>query len=116
MKTEQTDSPDPTKNPRKDADADVQPGAAEAEPGATVDTGGYALSTQEQRFLDTVFKYHPPDADQIPKYQAVRDAARYFAEVITVNVPPCADRTVALRKIREAVMTANAAIALKGFV
>jgi len=41
---------------------------------------------------------------------------KYFAHVIMEHTPVCADQTAAIRKIREAVMTANAAIALHGIV
>ena len=63
-----------------------------------------------------IFTYHAPTPDQLPKYAAVRTAALEFARVIEANVPACADRSAAIRKLREAVMTANAAIALEGLV
>lgn len=61
-----------------------------------------------------VFTYHPPTPDQVPKYNEIRDAALVFARVIEAHCPASADRTVAIRKIREAVMVANASIALGG--
>ena len=57
------------------------------------------------------FTYHPPTRTQPARYIALRDAAKTFALVILDNVPDCADRTAAIRKVRETVMTANAAIA-----
>ncbi len=72
------------------------------------------LITQE--WLDDVFTYHAPEPDQIPKYEALRSAAKQFAEVIVANTPACADQSAALRLVREAVMTANASVALKGRV
>jgi len=66
--------------------------------------------------MDTqhVFTHHPPSADELPKYQELREAAKSFAETIIRLTPPCADQSVALRKVREAVWVANASIALKG--
>ncbi|HLT92102.1 MAG TPA: hypothetical protein VKZ85_14305 [Woeseiaceae bacterium] len=61
--------------------------------------------------LDRFFTYHPPTPDQIPRYEELRAAARTFAEVILRVTPASADQTAAIRKVREAVMTANAAIA-----
>ena len=61
--------------------------------------------------LVKLFTYQPPTEEQKADYGAIRDAALVFAEVIASRVPAGADRTVAVRKIREAVMTANAAIA-----
>lgn len=63
-----------------------------------------------------IFTYHKPTPDKVPKYEAIRTAALEFARVIEANVPSCADRSAAIRKLREAVMTANAAIALEGLV
>ena len=64
--------------------------------------------------LPEIFRYHPPTPNQEHAYHLVRDAARAFAFIIVTNVPNCPDRTAAIRKVREAVMTANAAIALGG--
>jgi hypothetical protein len=66
--------------------------------------------------LADVFSYRAPGAGDLQNYQALRDGARAFAEVILINCPPCADQQAALRKVREAVMTANAGVALKGRV
>lgn len=72
----------------------------------------------ESRFtkevLDEIFTYHAPRPDQLPKYAAVRDAARVFAGVLIENTPASADQTVAIRKLRELVMSANQSIALDG--
>ena len=64
--------------------------------------------------LDTWFTYHPPSKVQQEQYQALRDGARQFAQIIKDNTPPSPDQTTAIRKLREAVMTANAAIACAG--
>lgn len=62
--------------------------------------------------LENWFTHHPPQNDeQIAKYQRVREAGKFAAYVIRNNTPRSADQTAALRKLREAVMTANAAIA-----
>lgn len=60
------------------------------------------------------FTYHPPNPEQQKKYEEIRAAALSFAHIIIVNTPPSADQTAAIRKVREAVMTANAAIACDG--
>ena len=61
--------------------------------------------------LEVWFNYHAPKDDQPARYVALREAAKEFARAIVTHVPMSADRTAALRKVREAVMTANAAIA-----
>ena len=60
------------------------------------------------------FKYHAPNETTIPKYAAINQAAKNFAEVILANCPGGADRSAAIRLIRDARMTANASIALNG--
>ena len=67
-------------------------------------------------WIEDVFTYHAPSPDQVVKYQRVRDAAKDFARTLFANTPRSADQTCAVRKLRECVMTANAAIALDGLV
>jgi hypothetical protein len=64
--------------------------------------------------IEDLFTYHSPDATQAAQYLAIRSAAKALAHVIVDNTSPSADQTAAIRKLRECVMTANAAIALKG--
>ena len=64
--------------------------------------------------LQNWFTYHSPTPDQLPKYQVIRDAGLNLAKTIVQSSPPSADQTAAIRKVREAVMTANAAIACGG--
>jgi len=73
-------------------------------PGVTVDN------------FENVFTYHPPTAEDLVQYKAIRDGAKQLAAIIIANTPVCADQQAALRKLRETVMTANAAIALLGAV
>lgn len=68
--------------------------------------------TNEQ--LDNWFSYHSPSSDQLVSYAKLRSAAREFAGLINDLVPESADKTAAIRKLRECVMTANAAIACGG--
>lgn len=64
--------------------------------------------------LENWFTYHSPSADQLPKYVAIRDAGKALATAIVSNTPSSADQTAAVRLVREAVMTANSAIACNG--
>jgi hypothetical protein len=61
-----------------------------------------------------IFTYHSPTDEQLPKYEAIRGMAKVMAQTILENTPPGPDQTTAIRKLREAVMTSNAAIALGG--
>lgn len=60
------------------------------------------------------FTYHPPTKDKQQKYEAIRASAAQLAMAICDNTPQCADQSAALRKLREAVMTANQSIACDG--
>ena len=70
--------------------------------------------TPSQFDLDHIFTYHPPTPSDVQKYATLRDAAKAFAQVVVDNVPDGPDKSDAIRKIWEAIMTANAAIALGG--
>lgn len=64
--------------------------------------------------LQNWFTYHSPTDEQIPKYQAIREAGLALATVINDNLPDSADKTASIRKVREAVMTANQGLACGG--
>ncbi len=57
------------------------------------------------------FTYHPPRPGQPETYQLIRDRAHALALDITEHAPPSRERSLALTKLEEAVMWANAAIA-----
>ena len=69
------------------------------------------ITPEMQREIDNLFTYHSPTEDQIVRYAAIRQAGKDLALTILASTPKSADQTAALRKVREAVMTANAAIA-----
>jgi hypothetical protein len=64
--------------------------------------------------MENIFSYHPPTTGQLENYEAIRQAGKAFADAILANTPPSPDQSAAIRKVREAVMTANAAVALEG--
>jgi hypothetical protein len=70
--------------------------------------------TGKQFDLDDIFTYHAPTPDQLVHYEKLRAAAKEFAKVIVEHTPVGEDQDAAIRKVREAVMTANAAVALRG--
>lgn len=67
--------------------------------------------------VEDVFTYHPPESDdQLKSYDRLRTEAKELARAILEETPVCGDQQAAIRLVREAVMTANAAVALKGAV
>lgn len=64
--------------------------------------------------LEHIFTYHAPEPEDVKNYTAIRGGALELARIIIRSTPAGADQAAAIRKLRECVMTANAAIALKG--
>lgn len=64
--------------------------------------------------IDNWFSYHSPDDIQVQQYKDIREKAKELAMIIILVTPPSADQTASIRKLRECVMTANAAIACGG--
>lgn len=61
--------------------------------------------------LKNWFTYHAPTEGQNEAYRELREKGLELAETILRVVPPSADQSDAIRKVREAVMTANQGIA-----
>jgi hypothetical protein len=57
-----------------------------------------------------IMAYHPWTPEQVADGVKVREALGNAMKVIVASVPPSADRSAALRKLREARMDANSAI------
>lgn len=64
--------------------------------------------------LEGIFTYHPPKKGQPAQYQRIREQAKRFAQLVVAEAPDSEERVVAIRRIEEAVMWANAAIARHG--
>lgn len=63
--------------------------------------------------IQDLFTYHAPKPGQPERYEAIRTAAKNLASVIVANTQSSADQSASIRHLREAVMTANASIALE---
>lgn len=61
--------------------------------------------------IDNNFTYHKPHGDQPQRYETLRADAKTFAAAVLSKVPESRERSVALTKIEEACMWANAGIA-----
>ena len=61
--------------------------------------------------LATRFTYHAPKEGQPARYEEIRNAGREMAELVEDECPDSREKSLALTKIEEAVMWANAAIA-----
>ena len=72
------------------------------------------LSPEQENLLEHLFTYHPPNEPQQFSLMRVRTCAKIMARIILQECPASADRSAAMRLLRECVMTANASIVLKG--
>lgn len=60
--------------------------------------------------IERRFTYHPKSMEQAFGYKAIRDEARAFAVTLLTLTPPGREQALALTKLQEAVMWANAAL------
>jgi hypothetical protein len=60
------------------------------------------------------FTYHEPDANQPERYRAIRSNALTLAALINENVPESREKSLAITRLEETVMWANAGIARHG--
>jgi len=61
--------------------------------------------------IEKTFTYHPPKEGQHKKYENLRALAKDFAFMIDALCPNSREKSLAMTKLEEAVMWANAAIA-----
>lgn len=61
--------------------------------------------------IENNFKYHSPREGQPERYTAIREKAKQLAMFIDGNCPPSREKSLAITKLEEAVMWANASIA-----
>jgi hypothetical protein len=66
---------------------------------------------ETQEYLDKAFTYHQPKDDQPDRYQKLRDEGRGLAFDIIHLCPASRETSLALTKLEECIMWANAAIA-----
>ena len=63
-----------------------------------------------QNVIDHQFTYHDGTPEQIEAFKQINTAAKIFAETINKHCPDSADKTHAIRVVRDARMWANAAV------
>jgi hypothetical protein len=68
------------------------------------------VTPEVEEMVTDMFEYHPWNDNQQERGTHVREALKAAVLVLIHNVPPCPDRSAAIRKLREARMDANSAI------
>jgi len=66
---------------------------------------------RQMKDLNNRFTYHSPKADQPQRYQALREKAKELAILIVQSSKPSREQALALTKLQECSMWANAGIA-----
>lgn len=61
--------------------------------------------------IENNFTYHAPKDDQTARYISIRERGKLFARLINELCPPSRERSLAMTKLEECVMWANASIA-----
>jgi len=61
--------------------------------------------------IENNFKYHAPKEGQVERYGTIREVAKHFAHIIDKDCPNSREKSLAMTKLEEAVMWANASIA-----
>lgn len=71
------------------------------------------LSEDDERIVDINkrFTYHAPKGDQSERYEEIRAKAKELAILIVSETPKSREQSLALTKLEESVMWANASIA-----
>ena len=70
-----------------------------------------SITDSDKAHLDNVFTYHPPKDGQQERYERLRSTAKDLATDILALCPDSRERSLAMTKLEEAVMWANASIA-----
>lgn len=62
--------------------------------------------------VENIFTYHKPHGDQPERYVALRAKAKELAQLIDESCPDSREKSVAFTNLQQAVMWANASIAV----
>lgn len=66
----------------------------------------------DAKALDNIFTHHPPTESQVEKYIRIRSNIKIAAHTINDLCPDSREKSLAITKLQEASMMANAAIAI----
>ena len=61
--------------------------------------------------IENNFNYHAPTPEKVKVYEDLRGSAKDFAYIIDLSCPNSREKSLAMTKLEEAIMWANAAIA-----
>lgn len=73
--------------------------------------GCYPETEKQTQQRLSAFVYHPPKSDQPGRYERIREMASDLATYMNGACPPSRELSIAMTKLEEAAMWANASIA-----
>lgn len=77
----------------------------------TLDELGRKPTDEEKEKMENNFTHHEPKGDQEQRYAHIRSAGLALAWVILRLCPPSREHSIAMTKLEECIMWANASIA-----
>lgn len=72
----------------------------------------YVPSAEDYDKVDNIFVYHPANESQAERYESLRAEAKSLAHTILSNTPKSREQSLAITSLQQAIMWANAAIAI----
>ena len=72
----------------------------------------YVPSEEEYQKVEDMFTYHPPFGDQAERYGVIRTLGKELAHKMVALAPASRELSLALTNLQNAIMWANAAIAI----
>jgi hypothetical protein len=66
----------------------------------------------EKMDIENTFTYHSPKGNQPERYETIREKAKELAHIIEDNCPDSREKSLALTNLQQAIMWANASIAI----
>ena len=63
------------------------------------------------KIIENNFTYHAPKGDQLERYTLIRKTAKILADLIECNCPNSREKSIAMTKLKDCVIWANASIA-----
>lgn len=77
-----------------------------------LDTPGRLTRRMTNEQIEKIFSYHSPKAEQVERYNGIREYARFFGLMINKLCPESREKSLAITKLQECVQMANASIAI----
>ncbi len=66
----------------------------------------------DSQYIEDIFTYHAPTTAKVKQHESVRDLLKKVAHSFREDLPDSPEKTLAIRRLQEAMMYANAAIAI----